>query len=480
MGNNLKQQTKRSIVWNAFDKVGFQAIALLVGLITARCLTPNDFGLLGALAIFTALSNILVESGFTSAMVRRENNTDAEYMAVFFFNLLLSLLIYGLLFVSAPSISDYFNMPELLWLSRVLFLAIILNSVGIVQTIVLTKRMEFKVLSLSSLLSAALAGVFTIEMIYFDFGYWAMAAQILMQVGFKSFVLWSLSSWTPDCQVDFRVIRELFGFSFSLILSGILGTVVKYVYNLVIGHNFQRQDLGYYSQAFKFHQIPSFVVSGTISGVAYPVLSSLNHDESLQLSYFRKLMRVTAFCIFPVMLGLFVAFDNLVSIVLTDKWLPIVPYFRILCLAAILIPLHSMNLSLNTIKGYPKRSFALEMVRNVLVLVTLLFCLDSITNMLISYSLTYLVAYFISAFYVSRILPYGVWMQLKDIFPYAVLAILMSVVMYFVPMMGLGLYPTAALQLLMGGLFYCLALYLLGSKVFDEVLEVMRKKKSND
>ncbi|MBP5455300.1 MAG: oligosaccharide flippase family protein [Paludibacteraceae bacterium] len=189
MGNDLKQQTKRSIVWNAFDKVGFQAIALLVGLITARCLTPNDFGLLGALAIFTALSNILVESGFTSAMVRREKNTDAEYMAVFYFNLLLSLLIYGILFFSAPFISSYFNMPELLWLSRLLFLAIVFNSVGIVQTIVLTKRMEFKVLSLSSLLSAGLAGVITVVMIYLDFGYWALAAQILMQVGFKSLFL---------------------------------------------------------------------------------------------------------------------------------------------------------------------------------------------------------------------------------------------------------------------------------------------------
>lgn len=476
MGDDLKQQTKRSIVWNAIDKVGFQFVALVVGLITARCLSPNDFGLMGALAIFTALSNILVESGFTSAMVRRANNTDAEYMAVFFFNLLLSLVIYGLLYVSAPFISAYFNMPELLWLSRFLFLAVIFNSVGIVQTIVLTKQLEFKVLSLSSLLSALFSGGITLVLIYFDFGYWALAAQILMQVGFKSLFLWLLSSWKPVSSADFRVIKELFDFSFSLILSSVLVTVVKYVYNLVIGHNFQRQDLGYYSQAFKFHQIPSNVVSGTISGVAYPVLSTLNDDESKQLSYFRKLIRVTAFCIFPVMLGLFVAFDNLVSIILTDKWLPIVPYFRILCVAAILFPLHSMNVSLNTIKGFPKRSFAIEMVRNALVLVSLLFCLDSITSMLVSFSLTYLVAYFISAFYVSRILPYTIFAQVKDVLPYAAVSVLMAVIMDFVPQIGLGLYPTAALQLVLGGLFYCSALYILGSKVFNDVLEVMKKK----
>ncbi|MBP5455299.1 MAG: oligosaccharide flippase family protein [Paludibacteraceae bacterium] len=283
------------------------------------------------------------------------------------------------------------------------------------------------------------------------------------------------SSWKPVRSVDARVIRELFCFSFSLIVSGVLVTVVRYVYNVVIGHNFQRQDLGYYSQAFKFHQIPSNVVSGTVSGVAYPVLSSLNQNEPMQLAYFRKLIRVTAFCIFPVMAGLFVAFDNLVSIILTDKWLPIVPYFRILCVAAVLFPLHSMNVTLNTIKGFPKRSFAIEMARNVLVIVTLFFCLDSIVHMLVSFSLTYLAAYFISAFSVSRILPYGVMTQIKDIFPYAAISALMALIMYFVPSLGLNLYVTALLQLCIGGSFYCLALYLLGSKVFEEVLEVRRK-----
>lgn len=476
MVDDLKKQTKRSIVWNAIDKVGFQVVALLVGLITARCLSPDDFGLLGALAIFTALSNTLVESGFTSAMVRRDRNTDAEYMAVFLFNLLLSLSIYGLLYLSAPFIADYFNMPELLWLSRFLFLAIIFNSVGIVQTIVLTKQLEFRVLSLSSLLSAVFSGLITLSLIYFDFGYWALAAQILMQCAFKSLFLWLLSSWKPVASVDFRVIRELFNFSLSLILSSVLVTVVKYVYNLVIGRNFQPQDLGYYSQSFKFHQIPSNVVSGTISGVAYPVLSALNHDEAKQMSYFRKLIRVTAFCIFPVMMALFVSFDTLVAIVLTEKWLPIVPYFRILCVAAILFPLHSMNISLNTVKGHPKRSFLIEMLRNVLVIVSLVFCLDSITNMLISFSLTYLAAYFISAYSVSRILPYSIFAQVKDVMPYAALSVAMAALMFFITKLGLNDYLMVALQFVVGGAFYAVSLYLLGSKVFADVLDVLKKK----
>ncbi|MFA6778944.1 MAG: lipopolysaccharide biosynthesis protein [Paludibacteraceae bacterium] len=479
MAEDLRKKTTKSIVWNALDKVGFQVVALLVGLITARLLSPTDFGFVGALAIFTALSNILVESGFTSAMVRRGNNTDAEYMAVLLFNFLLSVFVYFLLYVSAPFIAGYFRMPELIDLSRFLFLAIILNSFGLVQNIILTKRLEFRILSLASLISAVLAGVGTVFLIVNGFGYWALAWQIVMQVGFKSVLLWMLSSWRPVLSVDLKVIRELFSFSFSLILSNILMTVVRYIYSIVIGRHFTAQDLGYYSQAFKFHQIPSNVVSGTISGVAYPVLSSLNDDEPRQLSYLRKLIRVTAFCIFPLMLGLCAAFDNLVEVALTAKWLPIVPYFRILCVAAIFFPLHSMNVSLNTIKGYPTRSFMIEVLRNVLVVVSLFFCIGSIRLMLASFSLTYVVSYLIGLFYVRQLLPYKIKEQIMDVLPYAAISIVMSVGVFLLGFLKpeLGIYLTTLCQILFGLAFYCLALYLLGSSIFAEVCEILKRKR---
>ncbi|MCK9155284.1 MAG: lipopolysaccharide biosynthesis protein [Paludibacteraceae bacterium] len=478
MTEDLRKKTKKSIFWNALDKVGFQVVALLIGLITARLLTPKDFGYVGALAIFTALSNILVESGFTSAMVRRKNNTDAEYMAVLLFNFLLSIAIYLVLFISAPYIAMFFKMPELESLSRFLFLAIVLNSFGLVQNIVLTQRLEFRVLSLASLISAVLSGIFTIVFIFKDFGYWALAWQIIMQTGFKSLLLWIFSSWKPVFAIDFKVIKELFSFSFSLIFSSVIMTTVRYIYSIVIGRNFTAQDLGYYSQAFKFHLIPSNVVSGTVSGVAYPVLSSLNQDETRQLAYFRKLIRVTAFVIFPVMLGLCVAFDNLVEVALTAKWLPIVPYFRILGVAAIFMPLHSMNISINTAKGYPSRSFYIETIRNVLVVVSLLFCLSSIHLMLISFSLTYFISYIIGTFSVRKLLPYKIKEQVMDILPYASVSILMGVGIYMIHFLKpeLGLYLTTLMQILFGLLFYCISLYFLGSSIFAEVLDLLKKK----
>ena len=193
MADNLKQKTTNSILWNAFDKVGFQLIALIVGIITARLLSPKDFGLIGSLAIFTILSNALIESGFSSAMIRRNNNTNAEYSAVFYFNFLISILFYIILFFAAPLIARFFKMPELCNLSRLLFVAVILNSLGIVQNIILTKKFAFKILTIVNIVSIFLSGIITILLVYKDFGYWSLAWQQVLQIGFRSLLLWVLS-----------------------------------------------------------------------------------------------------------------------------------------------------------------------------------------------------------------------------------------------------------------------------------------------
>ena len=330
MSQNLKQKTAHSLFWNATDKIGFQFIGLLVGIITARLLSPTDFGYIGALALFTILSNTLVESGFTAAMVRRQNNTLSEYSAAFYFNIALSILFYIGLYFSAPIIADYFKMPELVNLSRFLFIAIVINSLGIVQTIVLTKDLKFKTLSTANLIAVTLSGIITITLALNGFGYWAIAWQQITQVFFRVIILWIMSSWRPALHADFKVIKEIFAFSSFLLLTSIVGNCMRYIYNFIIGPNYSTQELGYYAQAYKFHLIPVTIISGTMTGVAYPVLSTLNGEPERQILYLRKIIRITAFITFPIMIGLLVITESFVSVILSDKWLPMVPYFRIL------------------------------------------------------------------------------------------------------------------------------------------------------
>jgi len=474
MADNLKQKTTNSFLWNAFDKVGFQTIALIVGIITARLLSPKDFGLIGALAIFTLLSNTLVESGFSLTMIRRNNNTNAEYSAVFYFNLLAGILFYTILFFAAPSIALFFDMPELCDLSRILFLSIVLNSLGLVQNIILTKKLAFKILTIVNIISVFLSGVITIILIYTGFGYWALAWQLVLQVGFRSFLLWVLSSWRLTKQVDFRVIKELFSFSIFLLANSIFVAIVKYIYNIIIGRLYTVQDLGYYSQAYKYQQIPSSIISNTISGVAFPVLSELNNNPRRQLTYFRKIVRITAFAIFPIMIMFYLLAEPLFSIVLTDKWLPAVPYFQILVIAGIVVPFHTLNLSLITVKGFPKRMFLLEIIRNLLVILSVIIFFQSILTMLYGFLIASILSYLTGLFFIERIIRYRVREQIVDILPYGVISVVMGVVIKGIEWIGMELYLTVFIQLATIPVFYIGVLKLFGSRVLEDVLSLFK------
>lgn len=476
MSDSLRKNTISSFVWNMTDKVGFQVVALFVGIFTARMLTPRDFGLIGALSIFTLLSSILVESGFTSAMVRRKRNSKSEYSAVFFINLGLSVFFYSSLFACAPFIADYFEMPELCTLSRYLFLSILANSCGIVPNILLTKSLSFKKISVANITSAVISAVATIILVFLGYEYWALVWQQVIQNSVRSGLLWLFSRWTIS-KPDFRIAREVFSFSFFLLITSLLNAVVKNVYNVIIGKRYSAEDLGYYYQANKFQMIPSTVISSTMTGVSYPVLSQLNNQEERQLVYFRKIIRVTAFLIFPVMIILFSMLEELVTIVLTEKWLPAVPYFKILALSAIIYPFHSLNLNILAVKGYSRIYFRLELLRNGLCIVFLLLLFSSIEKILIGYSLASFISYIVDLIAVQKRTSYKILQQVKDILPYLVVSLMIFPIVEGIKWMNLGLYTTVFIQLAAVSVFYVGALKLLGSRILEDVLSLFKSKK---
>lgn len=476
METDLKKQTARSILWNALDKVGFQVVALVVGLITMRLLSPREFGLIGALAIFTALSNILVESGFTSAMIRRKENSDAEYSAVLLFNFLLSIFFYAVLFVFSGKIASYCKMPELESLSHLLFISIVFNSLSIVPVVILTKSLSFKKMSVASLSGAVISGVVTIFMILRGYGYWALAWQIVLQVAVKALLLWCFCGWTPTRTPRFHVLRELFSFSFSLLGTNLLNTTARYIYNPYIGRCFGEERLGYYAESYKFYILPVNIVSGTFCGVAFPVLSKLNDEEPRQLAYLRKMMRVVAFAIFPVMMGAMACFDNLEMVILGEKWQEIVPYFRVLAVAGLVGPMHIMSLNLMVVKGFSKYNFYLELVRNSLTLLFLILFHDTVYEILWGIVISNLCSYVVDLFFVRRVVDYSVSNQLKDIFPYLGLSLFMAVCVYGVGFLTLEVHLKLLFQLGVGALAYLLPAKLLGSTVLDDVVKIIFKK----
>lgn len=480
-------------MWNGVDKFFFQFVALIVGIITARFLSPQDFGFMGALAVFTMLSNILVESGFTSALIRRDGNTDNDYSAIFFVNILIAVVIYLTLFFSAPYIALFFRMPELCSLSRFLFLSIIINSFGIVQNIILSKSLSFKVISLADLTSALVSGVVTVLMVMNGFGYWALAWQILLQNIVRVAFLWAASSWRVSFHPSFGVIKEVFSFSSFMLFSSFINTVVKNIYSIIIGRLFNPAMLGFYSQANKFQQIPSTVIQSTISGVAYPVLSNLKDDETRQLMYLRKIVRIAACVIFPVMFGLAALMAPLVSILLTDKWLPAVPYFQIMVPVAVVLPFHALNTNLVLIRGFSKTNLLLEAVKNGLILLSVfaVYALASFTScikmdinwLLIFFSVANILSYLFDMFMSQRLAGYRVVSQLKDILPYFLVSAVMFAVVSLLDylnaehaLIGSKIASTAVLMVIAVA-FYAASLKILGSKVFDEAWSLIVKRR---
>ena len=474
---NLKKQTTISLIWNGFNKIGYQVIALLVGIVTARLLTPTDFGYIAALAVFTMLSNILVESGFTAALVRRKENTQADYSTAFYFNVVLSLIFYATLFISAPTIADYFNMPPLTELARVLFLAIIINSLFIIPNIILTRALRFKEIAIAELTGMIVSAIITVTMAITGFGYWAIAAQQISQLVVKVGIIWTLSKWRPTLDFRFSLLKEVFSFSFLLIISSLISSVTRYIYNFFIGPRYSADDLGYYGQAFKFHQIPYNVISSTITGVSYPVFSSLNNEKERQMLYIQKIMRITAFITFPAMIGLYCIAPNFISVILTDKWMPMLPYFKILIVAGIAMPFISLNLNIFNAIGRPRIYFLLECLRNGLI-ITLLFVLNStIETMLYGYLIATYTSLVVSCWLIKRHIGYTILDQISHILPSLILAIIMGATISTIETkLAMSDTMQLILQLSIGALTYIALAWGVRLSIMTDVLEMIKSK----
>ena len=494
--DNLKQQTQKSIVWSMIDKFGFQVIAFLVGILTMKIVAPHNFGLVGTLAIITLLSNIFVDSGFTVALVRRQNNTNCEYTSVFYFNLAIAIVLYAVLTLLLPSISRFFERSELINLGQFLFLGIAINALGIIPNILLIKSFNFKQISLANLISAIVAGIVVIWLALCGFGYWALAWQIILQNAVRVIIIWYFSKWKPTKKPVFKVIKELFAFSSILLLTSTISTCVKYLYTMLIGKQYSMGDLGQYRQADKFQQIPSTIVSGALSSVAYPVFAKLNNEKERQLLYFRKIIRITAFLIFPMMFGLIGMAKNFILVCIDAVWLPAVPFLQILSVSAMFVPFQSLCLQMFNAIGKPKWNFRLEMIRNLLIIISLAICIisikftyqpfsfditffknnSSISLLLTGFSVATFLAYFTGILVVGKFIKYSLSNHLKDILPYFAISAVMCAIVILLSKLTFSIYLVFCLQAVVGAGFYIGVTALLGSQVLKDAFNMIKGK----
>lgn len=434
--SNLKQKTLHGLLWSFIDSFAGQGIQFIVGIVLARILSPKEFGLIGMITIFIAISQSFVDSGFGSALIRKKDCTAEDYSTVFIFNLLVSILFYLLLFVTASYISAYFNEPQLKLLVQVLGFGLILNALGIVQRTILTKNIDFKAQARISVIASIGSGVLAIVMALHGYGVWSLVALTLSRFGLNSVFLWIWSKWKFSLKFSFKSFKELFGFGSKLLLSGLLDTAYRNVYYLIIGKYFSAATLGQYTRAEQFNALPSQNLLGIIGRVSYPVLAELQDDKEALKTGYKKIIRSTMFLTFLLMLCLSAVAVPLVIVLIGVKWLPAAEYLQMLCFIGMLYPLHALNLNMLQVQGRSDLFLKLEIIKKLLAIPTIVIgVLFGVKIMIAGMMVNSLIAYYLNSYWSGKFLDYAMKEQVKDIMPSFIFAFSISLCVFLLGLM---------------------------------------------
>jgi len=438
------------------DSFAGQGIQFFVGVILARLLDPSAFGLIGMLAIFIAISQSIIDSGFGNALIRKKDCSNEDFSTVFYFNIIVSFFLYGLLYISAPYIAKFYNQPLLILLLRVLGLGIILNAFGLIQRVIFTKNVNFKAQTQVSFVASILSGLTAVYFAYSGYGVWALVILTLTRFGLISLFFWIKSSWRPVAVFSKLSFFEMFGFGSKLLLSGLLHTVFVNLNQLVIGKFFSPEILGYYSKAEEFKNLPSQNLNNVISRVSFPMLARLQDDQQELFNSYVLIIRNTMFISFLFLLGLSAIAENLILLLLGQSWIKSAVYLQLLCFIGMLYPLHSLNLNMLKVKGRSDLFLRLEVIKKFMAIPILVFgVLFGIEILIIGAFINSCISFYLNSFWSGRLIGYTWKAQLNDVFPSFYFAIVVSVPVFVLgkflissPLIGLSVQIICALILL--------------------------------
>lgn len=416
---SLREQAVNGVFWSSVEKIGQVVVQIVISIILARLLTPDDYGVIGILSIFIIIANVFVDAGFTQGLIRKLDCTSDDYNSVFLFNFGVGVIIYAILFLSSPFIARYFENPLLEPLSKVLFLVIPINSFSLIQVTILNKELNFKLVAKYTIISSVLSGIVGILMALEGFGAWALVCQSVLVTLLYTIFLWFKSDWKPQFCFSFAPIKELLPFTSKLFVSSFLNTVFNNMYPFIIAKLYSPKQLGYYSQANKYATQPTGLLEGILNRVTYPVLALLQNDkEKFKCQYQRMQVLIFAFIVL-IMSILYICSEELIYILLSEKWMPIVPYFNLMCFIGMTLPLHPLCMSVLKVYGKSGLIFKLEIVKKIVIGGLLLATYQhGIIALLYGQVAFFIFALFLNMYFSGKIVHYSMKEQLKEVFPY--------------------------------------------------------------
>ena len=431
-GDSLKQQTVRGTIWSAIERFSVQGIQFIILIVMARVLTPSDYGIVGMLTIFLAISQSLIDSGFSNALIQKIDRTETDYATVFYFNIAVGGILYGIMYFSASGIADFYDIPELISVTRIISLLLLINSLSIVHRAIFTIRIDFKTQAKASLIAVVISGIVGISMAYSGYGVWSIVAQTLVNQGLCTILLWFFSQWVPKWTFSYNSFKQLFSFGSKLMIVGILDTLYRNIYTIVIGKKYSAADLGFYTRAEQFAQFPTSNFTGIMQRVTFPVLSQLqNEEERLPIAYI-KILRMSAFLIFPLGVGLACMARPLILTLLNETWTPSIRLLQILCFACIWYPIHALNLNLLQVKGRTDLSLIISVAQKIVAAGVLVRRIPmGLIPLCIGQIITTILLLIVNTYFTGKLIRVGLFLQLKAIFPYLFYAGIMGACVSF-------------------------------------------------
>ena len=455
---SLKDKTVKGTAWSAADAFLGQGVTFIVGLVLARLLSPAEYGLIGICTIFVTVLTGIVDSGFSNALIRKKDATDDDYNTMFITNMVVSVVLFGVLFLCSPLIAIFFERPELIWLVRAMGLLLILQALSITQVTILTKRIDFKTKTKASLISAALSGVIGIVMAYTGFGVWALVGQQLSKQLLYTLCLWVFNRWWPNLKFSKASFRYMWGFGWKLLVSGLLNNIWNQLYQVVVGKCYSPATLGQYSRSKEYAHIFSQNFTSIIQRVTFPALAEIQDDKERMVSAYRRVIKVSMLVTCVCMISMGAVAEPLIYCLIGPKWYEAATYLPLICLSLTLYPLHAINLNMLQVQGRSDIFLYLEIVKKVLAIFPI--CLGIFVNiywMLIGTIVTGIMAFFLNSYYTGRSLGYSSWMQLKDVAPSYGVACAVALSVFFLKALCVNYWMVLPLQIFIGFVVFVVA-----------------------
>lgn len=472
---SLKQKTAQGLFWGLLSSGGTQLLNLIIGIFLARLLSPEEYGIVGMLLIFSLIAGNLQDSGFYTALINIKDIKHNDYNAVFWFNIGVSLTIYAVLFFCAPLIAAFYHQPCLVKLSRYVFLSIPISAALIVPTALLSRGLRVKEKAIVSLLALVLSGLVGIIMAFKGFSYWSLATQQVLYILISCIGRYACARWCPTFSVDFSPIKRMFAFSYKVLITAVLTTINNNVLTVVFGRLFPAAAVGNYTQANKWNTMANQLVANTVAQVAQPVFTRINDDDERERRVFGKMMRFTAFLAFPAMFGLALVAPQFILVTIGDKWLESIPLLQILCIGGAFIPFYTLYQNLFLSYGKSNTYMWLSIGQIVIMLTAVLAChAIGFKAMVVAFAVINILWLLVWQFFASRLIGYRLLSMLRDLMPFMIIALLVMGLTYLVTRFISNMYFLLIARILLAAALYVITMKLLRAKILEECIDFIR------